>query len=160
MTRPARAGTVFAVLFFVSLAALGELLGSFADADRVFVGHFADGANRARDIIGSILLVLAGWLMLWFVIELSAEREDHRVSLVATAALSAGGMITAGLALATVPLSIVFGDLFDDPGLGVGQAVLPQFGSVALEVGAMPAAAAFVALVARIPGFTSSMVAA
>ena len=58
----------------------------------------------------------------------------------------------AALAWATVPLSLWFGSLVDDPGLEEGQAVLPQFGWVALGVGSMLPAAVFVVLVATTPG--------
>src|SRR5687767_7519604 len=131
---------------------LGDLLGSFADSDRAFADHFADGGTRARDIVGSLLLVLAGFALVWFAVAMSAAREDLGAPLIVTASLAAGAMIVAGLALATVPLSISFGDLTDDPGLGAGQAVLPQFGYVALTFGAMLPAAAFVIVIARTPG--------
>ena len=45
-----------------------------------------------------------------------------------------------------------FGPLVDDPGLQEGKAVLPQFGYVALGMGAMLPAAIFIILVARTPG--------
>jgi len=151
MRSASRAGGMFVVLFVVGLAATGDLLGSFADSDRAFARHFADGGNRAKDIVGSLLLVLAGFALVWFAVALSELRDDRRTPLVVTGSVAAGGMILAGLALATVPLSISFGDLTDDPGLRSGQAVLPQFGYVALIVGAMLPAAAFVIVVARIP---------
>ena len=135
---------MFALLFAIGLATLGDLLGSFADSDRTFATHFSDGANRTRDIVGSLCLVLAGFAMVWFAITVVGTRHDRRTPIIATASLAAGAMILAGLALVTVPLSISFGDLYDDPGLGVGQAVLPQFGYVALVIGAMLPAAALV----------------
>ena len=145
------AGVVFALLFVVSLVMLGDLLGSFADSDRSFESHFSDGFNRARDIVGSLSLVLAGYAMVWFAIAIGGVRQDRRTLLVTTASLASAGMILAGLALVTVPLSISFGDIFDDPGLGVGQAVLPQFGYVALVIGGMLPAAALVIVIARTP---------
>jgi hypothetical protein len=151
MKGASRAGGVFVLLFVVSLATLGDLLGSFADSDRAFANHFSDGGNRARDIVGSLSLVLAGFAMVWFAIAMAGTRDDRRTPLIVTASLAAGGMILAGLALATVPLSISFGDLTDDPGLGAGQAVLPQFGYVALAIGAMLPTAAFVIVVASTP---------
>ena len=122
----------------ITVPAIGDLLGSFADSDRAFVDHFADGGNRAKDIAGSYLLVLAGLSMIWFAIALAAAvRADRGSPIIVTASLAAGATIVAGLTLLTVPLSIAFGDLTDDPGLGTAQAVLPQFGTVALAVGAM-----------------------
>lgn len=147
-----RAGVLFAVLFVAAAVSLGDLLGSFADPDQAFVDRFADDGNRIRDIVGSYLLVLAGLAFVWFALALSREAEDHRAPLLVTAALTAGGMILAGVALAAVPWSISFGELVDDPGLQQGQAVLPQFGYVALALGAMAPAAAFVVIVARAPG--------
>src|SRR5687767_7154263 len=72
----ARASAVFVVLFVVGLLMLGDLLGSFADSDRAFADHFADGGTRARDIVGSLLLVLAGFALVWFAVAMSAARED------------------------------------------------------------------------------------
>jgi hypothetical protein len=152
MKSASRAGGVFALLFVVSLVTLGDLLGSFGDSDRAFAKHFSNSGDRARDTLGSLFLVLAGFAMIWFAIAIAATRNDRRTSLIVTASLAAGGMILAGLALATVPLSISFGDLTDDPGLGVGQAVLPQFGFVALAIGAMLPAAALVIVIATTPG--------
>ena len=151
MKGAARAGGVFVVLFTCGLVGLGDLLGSFADSDRTFVDHFADGGNRAKEIAGSYLLVLAGASLVWFANALAASTDDRRTPIIVSASLAAGGMIVAGLALMTVPLSISFADLTDDTPFGAGQAVLPQFGSVALTVGAMLPAAAFVIVVARTP---------
>ncbi|MEO5842944.1 MAG: hypothetical protein ABIQ73_26535 [Acidimicrobiales bacterium] len=151
MKSAARAGAVFVVLFTCGLVGLGDLLGSFADSDHTFVDHFADGGNRAKEIAGSYLLVLAGASFVWFANALAAVKNDRRTPIIVTASLSAGSMIVAGLASMTVPLSISFADLSDDTPFGEGQAVLPQFGSVALTIGAMLPAAAFVIVVARTP---------
>ena len=148
----ARAGVVFVVLFAAAFAlSVGDLVGAFADPDRVFVDRFEDGGNRARDVAGSYLLALAGLAFVWFAHALSRE-ANSRSPLLITASVAAGGMIVAAVAFATVPLSLWFGSLVDDPGLQEGQAVLPQFGYVALAMGAMLPAAAFIVLVARTPG--------
>ena len=148
----ARAGVVFIVLFAAAFAlSVGDLVGAFADPDSVFIDRFADGGNRARDIAGSYLLALAGLAFVWFAHALSRE-ANGRSPLIITASVAAGGMIVAAVAFATVPLSLWFGSLVDDPGLQEGQAVLPQFGYVALAMGAMLPAAAFIVLVARTPG--------
>ena len=151
MKGAAKAGGVFVVLFTCGLVGLGDLLGSFADSDRTFVDHFADGGTRAKEIAGSYLLVLAGASFVWFANALTAARDDRRTPIIITASLAAGGMIVAGLALMTVPLSISFADISNDTPFRAAQAVLPQFGSVALTVGAMLPAAAFVIVVARTP---------
>ena len=148
----ARAGVVFVVLFAAAFAlSVGDLVGAFADPDRVFVDRFEDGGNRARDVAGSYLLALAGLAFVWFAHALSRE-ANSRSPLLITASVAAGGMIVAAVAFATFPLSLWFGSLVDDPGLQEGQAVLPQFGYVALAMGAMLPAAAFIVLVARTPG--------
>ena len=152
MKGAAKAGGVFAVLFTLALLGLGDLLGSFADSDRTFVDNFADGATRATEIAGAYLLVLAGASLVWFANALAATIDRRRrTAIIITASLAAGGMIVAGLALMTVPLTLSFAELTDDTPFGAGQAVLPQFGAVALAVGAMLPAAAFVIVVARTP---------
>ena len=149
----ARAGAAFVVLFIVAFAvSLGTLVGAFADPDREFVAHFASDANQIRDVAGSFLLLLAGLAFAWFVDALSRGSGDRRALLLITGCAAAGGMIVAAIAWATVPLSLWFGSLVDDPGLEEGQAVLPQFGWAALGVGSMLPAAVFVVLVARTPG--------
>ena len=148
----ARAGAVFVVLFAAAFAlSLGDLVGAFADPDRVFVDRFADSGKRARDIAGSYLLAFAGLTFVWFAHALSREADDRSPILIA-GSIAAGGMMVAAIAFATVPMSLWFGSLVDDPGLQEGQAVLPQLGYVALAMGAMLPAAAFIVCVARTPG--------
>ena len=96
--------------------------------------------------------MLAGLAFVWFVHALSRDVKDHRAPLLITGSSAGGGMIVAAVAWATVPMSLWFGSLVDDPGLQEGQAVLPQFGYVALALGGMLPAAAFIAFVARTPG--------
>lgn len=152
MSNVSRAGTTFLVLFIGSFIPLGELIGSFADPDRQFVSLFSDSGNRTGYLAGSFLLLLAGLAFVWFADALSCEAGIHRAALLITGAAAAAGMIVAALALATVPLSLSFGAFVDDPGLEAGQAVLPQFGFVALGMGAMVPAAIFIVIAARTPG--------
>ncbi len=112
----------------------------------------ADEDNRIRDIAGSYFLVLAGLAFAWFAHALSRYAKDNRAALLITGSAAAGGMIVAAVAWGAVPMSLWFGSLVDDPGLQEGQAVLPQFGYVALGLGGMLPAAAFIALVASTPG--------
>lgn len=156
MSNVSRAGTVFLVLFIGAIIPLGELMGSFADPDRQFVSLFSDGGNRAGYIAGSFALFLAGLAFVWFADALSCETGGHRAALLITGAGAAAGMIVAALAFAAVPLSMSFGELFGDPGLESGQAVLPQFGYVALGMGAMLPAAIFIVVAARTPGLLPS----
>ena len=147
-----RAGSLFVMLFVAAFVlSLGALAGSFADPDRVFVDRYADDTNRVLDMAGSYMLALAGLAFAWFAHALS-RLINERVALLVTGSLAAGGMILAAVAWGTVPLSLWFGSLVGDPGLQEGQAVLPQFGFVALALGAMLPAAAFVVVVARAHG--------
>lgn len=152
MLNASRPGAVFLVLFTGSIIPLGELIGSFADPDRQFISLFLHTSNRVGYLAGSASLVLAGLAFIWFAHALSREAESRRVPLLITGSAAGGGMIVAGLAFATVPLSLAFGSFVDDPGLEVGQAVLPQFGFVALGLGAMLPVGVFMVISARVPG--------
>ena len=151
MVNISRPGSAFVVLFLGSSVLLGELVGSFADSDAQFVTLFSDSGNRIGYVIGSALLVLAGLAFVWFAHALSCETGNRRAALLITGAAAAIGMIVAALAFATVPLSLLFGSFFTDPGLEAGQAVLPQFGYVALSLGGMLPAGIFIAIAARTP---------
>ena len=147
----ARAGALFVVLFLAGFALLGDLIGSFADSDRAFVDHFAEDDNRLKDIVGAYLLLFAALCLTWFTVALAARATDRRVPLIATGSVAASAMVLAALAFLTVPLSISFGDLSDDPGVGEGQALLPQLGFTALFAGVLVPAAVFVVLAGREP---------
>ena len=137
MANVARPGIVFLVVFIAAVILSGDVAGSFADPDSQFVSIYADASNRAEYVAGALLLVLAGLSFVWFAYALSSEAGNFRVPLLITGAATAMGMIIAALAWATVPLSISFGALVDDPGFESGQSVLPQFGWVAFGVGSM-----------------------
>jgi hypothetical protein len=143
---------MFVVLFVIGFVLLGDLVGSFADADRAFVDHFAEDSNRTKDIVGGYLLMLASVCLTWFAVALAAEATERRVSLIVMGSVAAGAMVIAAVAFLTVPLSVSLGDLYGDPGIGEGQAVLPQLAFTALFVGVLVPAAAFVVLAAREPG--------
>ena len=151
MVNVARPGGVFVVLFLGSSVLLGELMGSFADSDAQFVTLFSDAGNRIGYVAGSALLLLAGLAFVWFADALSCETGSRRAPLLITGAAAAMGMVVAALAFATVPLSLLFGSFFSDPGLEAGQAVLPQFGYVAFSLGGMLPAGIFIAIAARSP---------
>ncbi|MGH3474435.1 MAG: hypothetical protein ACRDOT_05905 [Aeromicrobium sp.] len=151
MVNVARPGSVFVVLFVGSAVLLGELVGSFADSDAQFVSLFSDTGNWIAYVAGSALMLLAGPAFVWFAHALSCETGSFRAPLLITGAAAAVGMIVAALAFATVPLSLLFGSFFSDPGLEFGQAVLPQFGYVAISLGGMLPAGIFIAIAARTP---------
>jgi hypothetical protein len=142
-------GGLFVVAFVVGLALLSDELGAFGDSDGAFVEHFSSGSQRAADIAGSVALAAAAAAFMYFDhLIASAQLDDpdrsSRSRLVRTAGMLAGAlMFVAALALVTVPLSISMGEFFDEGGgaFGEGQAVLPQFGFVALVFGAMLPAA-------------------
>jgi len=147
-----RPGSVFVILFVGSVVPLGELVGSFADSDSQFVALFSDTANTIGYLAGSVLLLLAGLAFVWFAHALSWDTGAYRAPLMITGAAAAIGMVVASLAFATVPLSLLFGSFFSDPGLESGQAVLPQLGYVAFSLGGMLPAGVFIAIAARTPG--------
>ena len=151
MVNIARPGALFVVLFVGSSVLLGELVGSFADSDAQFVTLFSDGGNRVLYVAGSALLLLAGPAFVWFAHALSCETGSRRTALLIAGAAAASGMIVSALAYGTVPLSLLFGSFFGDPGLESGQAVLPQFGYVALSLGGMLPAGIFILIAAMTP---------
>lgn len=149
-------GVVFVVAFTLALGLLADLAGAFADSDQAFVEHFSSGSQRGADIAGSILLLIAAVAFLYFTqlvtpVAFDASRQSAALVLLRGAGMLAGvGMLVAALAFLTVPASISLGEFFDEGGggaFGQSQAVLPQFGYVALVVGAMfPAALAIGAI--------------
>ena len=149
-------GAVFVVTFVTSLALLGDEAGAFGDSDRAFVEHFSTSSQRATDIVGAFLLIVAAAAFMTFTHVTSSIGGDggrpYVPVVVRTAGMVAGlSMIVAALALMTVPLSIAMGNFFDEGGGGAfveGRAVLPQFGYVVLVFGAMiPAAVTIVAII-------------
>lgn len=146
-----RPGAVFLALFIASVILSGDVAGSFADPDSQFVAIYADAGIRAAYVASAVLLVLASLSFFWFAHALSYEAGSFRIPLLITGAAAAIGMFVAALAWATVPLSISFGALVDDPGFESGQSVLPQFGWVAFGLGAMLPAGIFIAIAARTP---------
>lgn len=110
------AGLAFLVLFVAGFAlSLGELAGRSPIETACSSTHFADGGNRVRDIAGAYLLALAGLAFAWFAHALSRDAEDYRGPLLVTGSMAAAGMVLAATAWATVPMSIWFGSLVDDP---------------------------------------------
>jgi hypothetical protein len=152
------AGGLFVVAFTAGLAFLADELGAFADHDGTFVDHFSTGSQRGADIVGSILLAAAAVTFMYFSHLIASIRPDSdnkaaTSDLVRMAGILTGVfMLVAVLALVTVPFSISLGEFFDEAGgaFGQGQAVLPQFGFVALVFGAMIPAAVTMVAVARL----------
>jgi hypothetical protein len=136
----------FGALFVAGSVVLGEIAGALGDPDPVFAEHYASGENRAGDIIGCSILVVASALFLVFV---AAMRQDLHGGGIASDLFTLGGvafvalwLVAVGLLMAT-PLAIIFGQGFDDTGQfdGGHASVLPQAGMVVLLVCALPMAA-------------------
>ncbi len=150
----AASGVLFVVLFVGGLVPLGTLLGSFADEDATFNTYFASTSNRAGNIVGGVLLAASAFVFLWFLHHLRQwlQPDDTRAATLANIMFSAGLVfvvlvLVGTAALVTVPITLVFGDLFGtDDVLKVGQAVLPQLGYVVLALYALWAAAVMVAV--------------
>lgn len=151
------AGALFALFFFVGLVLIGDQAGAFADSEAAFNELFADEAQRTQHVAGSLLLIVAA---IAFAIYAYGVGDDPRlgptpmlaVVVRASGVLAAGAMLGAGAAFLTVPLSLVMGDFFDDPGIVSGQAILPHLGYVLLVAGVGLAAAVVILAQAQVAG--------
>ena len=151
-----RYGVTFGVLFTLALPAmLGDLVGAFADSAESFT-YFDTSTERLRHAFGAYVLVASGLAFLGFTVHASAGFvEDAGTNAnVRMAGLSAGVFAAsvglAAAALATVSLSIGFGQIFGDPGIQDGKELLPQLGYVILAVPAALSAAFAIWLLARL----------
>jgi len=149
-----RWGIGFAILFTVaSTVFLGDLIGAFADRSSSF-DYFDSSAERLRHGVGAYLLTASGLAFVAFVVratssfDLSEPSADGRTARLA-AAVFAALVGLAAAALATVSLSVEFGQITGDPGIEVGQELLPQLGYVVLFVPAALSGGLAVFLLAR-----------
>ena len=150
----AASGVLFVILFIGGIVPLGTLLGSFGDSDATFDAYFASTSNRAGNIVGCVVLAASAFVFLWFLHHLrqSLQPDDTRAATLPNIMFSAGLafvvlVLVGTAALVTVPITLVFGGLFDtDDVLKVGQAVLPQLGYVVMALYALWAAAVMVAV--------------
>lgn len=133
-------GTVFAILFIVSLTVgMGDLLGAFADEGTSFSVYFDERADRLRHAGAAYLLAGAGFAFAIFAVTLSRASVGGagaaaKVSVVVVAGVFTTLVCVAAAALATVSLSVGFGTIYGDPGIRQAQDLLPQFGYVLLTV--------------------------
>jgi hypothetical protein len=155
-------GVIFVALFTLALTAmLGDLVGAFADSAESFTAYFDTSAGRLRHALGAYLLVASGLAFLGFAVHASAGFVDvpeakadvRMVGLVAAVFVALVGLAAA--ALATVSLSVGFGQIFGDPGIQDGQELLPQLGYVILAVPAALSAAFAIWLLARLGSRTA-----
>ena len=147
-------GVGFAVLFAVAtVPLLGDLIGAFADRSSSF-DYFDNTMQRLRHAAGAYLLTASGFAFLAFVVaatqlfDPSGDRLDGRVARLVSAVFAALLGVSAA-ALATVSLSIGFGQITGDPGIERVRELLPQLGYVLLFVPAALSAGLVAALVTR-----------
>jgi hypothetical protein len=141
----AAAAAAFTAAFVVGSVALGDVVGALGDRDAVFVDHYASGARRAADIAGGSALIVSGLALVVLGAAVRRMFAEALAAGVAAQALTASGAIVAvgGGLFAATPLSMSFGDLFDDSGQFAGghAAVLPQAATVVVLMAAYPLAA-------------------
>ncbi|MGH8893645.1 MAG: hypothetical protein ACRDWY_10140 [Actinomycetes bacterium] len=157
-------GIGFAVLFTLALTVLlGELVGAFADDAESFPPYFDTAPERLRHALGAYLLVGSGLAFLAFTVRATAGADDDSATATdartarLAAAVFAALVGLASAALATVSLSVGFGQVTGDPGIREAQELLPQLGYVVLMVPAALSAALAVWLVARLGARTATM---
>lgn len=133
-----RLGVGFATLFTVATTALlGDLIGAFADSPSSFV-YFDSSAERLRHAVGAYLLTASGLVFVAFVVRATSSFDDSDTSDGHTARLAAAVFAAlvglAAAALATVSMSVGFGQITGDPGIEEGRELIPQLGYVVLFV--------------------------
>jgi hypothetical protein len=133
-------GLTFAVCFSVGLLLLGELLGQFGDPDETFAAYYADEAHRWRDIVGGLLLVMAGLGQLVLLHGVTRRLRSLSGEPALDLALLFGVvsvvlLMIAAAMLAAVSAAQAFGDLFSDDALtNPSIALAPQIGYLLLAV--------------------------
>jgi hypothetical protein len=151
----AASGFLFAVLFVVAMALLGEQLGSVGDPDRQFRSYVANESNRARDIAGAYVLVAAGIAFMLFSARAStllAGDRDHQVArhVAFGAGIAVTGLvIAAAAALSAVSTSLSYAAMFDEERHEFGPDVTrlaTQLGFMLLVLAMWAAATCIVAL--------------
>jgi hypothetical protein len=157
-------GVAFSVLFGLALTVLlGDLFGAFADRAESFAPYFDDSAERFRHAVGAYALAASGLCFLGFAVTSTASAAGFPdVSAVAqtarlTAAVFAALVSIAGAALATVSLSIGFGQITGDAGIRDGEELLPQLGYVIVTVPGALSAAVAIWLIARVGARTKAL---
>jgi hypothetical protein len=120
-TWTAVAGFVFVLAFVFAAVLLGEQLGSVGDPDRQFEGLYDDDADRRRDILGGLIIGVAGLSFVWFLNDICARLRATNESnaTLSWLAFSSGLLFVAmlfagGAALSSVASSLEFGDVFDE----------------------------------------------
>jgi Domain of unknown function (DUF4386) len=151
------AGIVFVLAFVMAALLLGEQLGSVGDPDRQFEGLYENEEDRRRDILGGLLLGVAGLAFAWFLNDVCSLLRDGtsantRVSWLAFGCglLFVAMLFAGGAALISVASSLEVSDVFDeDPhafgpdvarlGTQLGYVMIFLYGAIsaALAIGAI-----------------------
>jgi hypothetical protein len=137
------AGWVFAGTFFAGLLLVGDQAGAFADSDRAYAELFGDASHGVEDLTGSALLIVSAIAFAAFAqfiapaLGSDADRYGWTIVVRVSGLLAAASILVASATFATVPASLVIGDLFDDPGIVTSQNLLPSLGYILLVAGAV-----------------------
>ena len=142
--RPLRVPAIgLGVSYLVAILMLGSLLGSLGDASTAFTEHYDNDANRVRDLLGSLALLVAAAMLVWTAVTARQEtivraRSSVRDLSTVAGVVTASTLVASSGLLMTVPLTTSIGDLTDDPGIDAGvQAGIAQAGTVVLLVAAL-----------------------
>jgi hypothetical protein len=100
---------------------LGEQIGSVGDPDRQFEGLYNDETDRRRDILGGLLLGIAGLAFVWFMNDLCLRLRETDEMNTALSWLAFGAsllfiamLFAGGAGLISVASSLEVGDAFDE----------------------------------------------
>ncbi len=144
-------GVAFVALFLASLVLLGDLAGSFADSDALFMDYHSSQSNQIQVVVGGYLITAAGLALLLFLTGLTASvgdcRRNHPCPLAFVSGIVGVTLLLAGgAALVTSASAKLFGAVSGDAPLsGDAIAIAPQLGYVLIFLPAMWALACSIA---------------
>ncbi len=110
------AGAAFAVLFVVGFSMLTWTWDD-STVDSEVLGWYAEGGNRVVQVLGALLVALAGVALIWFLVGLRERLRATGQETLATASLVAGTVFTAALFAGGAAIAAVSGavELGDEP---------------------------------------------
>ena len=144
-------GLSFVLLFFASLVMLGDLAGSFADSDALFIDYHSSQSNQIQVVVGGYVITAAGLALLIFLTGQAAPTSGRNGHPLHNLALASGMVgvalwLAGGAALMMGATAKTFGSITGDaPLTGDGVAVAPQLGYVLIFLSAMWALACSIA---------------
>ena len=130
---------------------LGDLAGSFADSDALFMDYHSSQSNQIQVVVGGYLITAAGLALLIFLTGLSMRvnrfaDEPQRVLALVSGVVGVALFLAGGAALVMGAGAKTAGSITgDQPLTGDGVAVAPQLGYVLIFLSAMWALACSVA---------------